>query len=93
VVIRDPVTKRKLLYVNSNYTERIVGMKDSESDALLNMLFQHINTPEFHVRLRWRIGTIAVWEERVTQHRGVADFVGPRQLRRLVIPGGQPGSA
>jgi taurine dioxygenase len=91
VVIRDPVTRRKLLYVNSNWTERIVGMKDDESDTLFNMLFQHINTPEFHVRLRWRIGTIAVWEERVTQHRGVADFVGPRQLRRLVIPGDRPG--
>jgi taurine dioxygenase len=92
VVIRDPVTKRKLLYVNSNYTERIVGMNDDESDTLLNMLFEHINTPEFHVRLRWRIGTIAVWEERVTQHRGVADFAGPRRLRRLVIPGDRPGS-
>jgi taurine dioxygenase len=90
VVIRDPVTQRRALYVNSNWTERIVGMHDGESDALLSMLFAHVNTPEFHVRLRWQLGTVAVWEERVTQHRGVADFDGPRKLRRVAIPGDRP---
>ena len=89
-VIRDPVTGRKLLFVNSNYTERFLDMTDSESDALLRMLFEHINTPEFHFRLRWRPGVVAVWDERVTQHRGVADFTGPRKLRRLTIPGERP---
>jgi taurine dioxygenase len=89
-VIRDPVTGRKLLFVNSNYTERFVGMKDGESEALLQTLFEHINTPEFHVRLRWRPGVVAVWEERVTQHRGVADFAGPRKFRRLTFPGDRP---
>ena len=89
-VIRDPVTARKMLFVNSNYTERILGMSDRESEALLRMLFEHVNTPEFHVRLRWRPGVIAVWEERVTQHRGVADFVGPRKLRRLTFAGDRP---
>jgi taurine dioxygenase len=89
-VIRDPVTGRKMLFVNSNYTERILGMTDRESEALLRMLFEHVNTPEFHVRLRWRSGIIAVWEERVTQHRGIADFVGPRKLRRLTFAGDRP---
>ena len=89
-VIRDPVTGRKLLFVNSNYTERILGMSDRESDSLLVMLFEHINTPEFHVRLRWRLGVVAVWEERVTQHRGVADFTGPRKLQRLTFEGDRP---
>lgn len=87
VVIRHPATGRKLLYVNSNYTERIVGMKDHESDALLQMLFHHVNTPEFHVRRPWRLGTVAVWDELATQHRGVNDFAGPRKLRRLTFPG------
>ena len=93
IVLRDPVTGRKALYVNSNWTERIVGMNDSESDSLLRMLFDHVNTPEFHVRLRWQLGTIAAWEERVTQHRGVADFSGPRKMRRITIPGGPPLAA
>jgi taurine dioxygenase len=92
VVITDPVTRRKALYVNSNYTERIVGMSERESDALLRMLFEHINTPEFHVRLRWRPNMIAVWEERVTQHRAVADYSERRVLRRITIKGDPPSA-
>jgi taurine dioxygenase len=91
-VIRDPVTGRKMLFVNSNYSERVIGMSSQESEKLLQMLFEHVNTPEFHVRLRWQPGCIAVWEERVTQHRGVADFSGPRKLRRLTFKGGRPAA-
>src|SRR5262249_28078682 len=57
VVPIDPFTGRKFLYVNSIYTERIIGLSDSESADLLAMLCEHINTPEFHVRLRWKLGT------------------------------------
>lgn len=89
-VIRDKVTGKKALFVNANYSDRVVGMSERESNALLQMLYDHINTPEFHVRVRWRLGTIAVWEERVTQHRGVADFTGPRKLRRLTFKGDRP---
>lgn len=91
-VIRDPITGKKMLFVNSNYSERILGMSERESETLLQMLFEHVNTPEFHVRLRWQIGTIAVWEERVTQHRGVADFKGTRKMRRLTFIGDQPAA-
>ncbi|MBW8754515.1 MAG: TauD/TfdA family dioxygenase [Sphingomonadales bacterium] len=89
-VIRDAVTGRKLLFVNANYSDRVLGMSERESEELLQFLFAHINTPEFHVRLRWRPGTVAVWEERVVQHRGVADFTGPRKLRRLTYKGTRP---
>ena len=61
-VIRDAVTGRKMLFVNSNYSERVVGMNSQESEKLLQMLFEHINTPEFHVRLRWRPG-LAYWHK------------------------------
>jgi taurine dioxygenase len=89
-VIRDAVTGRKMLFVNANYSDRIVGMSERESEELLQFLFAHINTPEFHVRERWRLGMVTVWEERVVQHRGVADFTGPRKLRRLTYKGTPP---
>jgi taurine dioxygenase len=91
-VVRDSVTGRKMLFVNANYTERILGMSPTESESLLQMLFAHINTPEFHVRRPWRLGTVAVWEERVVQHRGVADFTGPRKLRRITFKGDKPAA-
>lgn len=90
VVITDPRTKRKALYVNEGYTEKLVGVSERESDALLRMLADHINTPEFHVRLHWQPNMIAVWEERVTQHRAVADYAGRRVLRRITIQGDRP---
>jgi taurine dioxygenase len=89
-VLRDPITGRKSLYVNSNYTERFVGLSDKESESLLQFLFDHVNTPEFHVRLRWRLGYVAVWHQRATQHRGVNDFTGPRKLKRLTVIGDRP---
>ncbi len=91
-VIRDPMTGRKALFVNANYSERILGMGATESEDLLQMLFRHINTPEFHIRRPWRLGTIAVWEERIVQHRGVADFTGPRKLRRITFKGVRPSA-
>lgn len=92
VVVRHPSTGSKLLYVNSNYTTSIVGMTERESDKLLELLFEHINTPEFHVRHRWSPGDVAVWDERATQHRGVADFTGPRKMRRLTFAGQRPAA-
>lgn len=90
VVIRDPITDRPALYVNSGYTERILGLSDSENDSLLRMLFDHVNTPDFHVRLKWDTQTLVVWEERVTQHRAINDYVGRRVLHRVVVDGTSP---
>jgi taurine dioxygenase len=88
VVAKDPVTGKPTLYVNSNYTERILGLTDRESDSVLKMLFDHINTPDFHVRLKWDTSTVVVWEERVTQHRAINDYTGRRILHRVVVDGG-----
>jgi len=92
VVIDDPATGRRMLYVNAHYTTHIVGLSSNESEVLLRMLFEHTNTPEFHIRWPWRVGDIAIWEERLTQHRVVANFDGDRVLRRAAIRGDRPFS-
>jgi taurine dioxygenase len=86
-VVRNRVTGRKCLFFNPNYTERFVDVPEKENDALYRFLVEHINTPEFHVRLRWKLGYAAVWHQQVTQHRGVDDFKGPRKLKRLTVDG------
>jgi taurine dioxygenase len=90
VVLTDPSTGRRMLYVNEHYTQRIVGLEEAESASLLRMLYAHTNTPEFHVRWQWELHDIVIWEERLTQHRAVADFHGPRVLRRAAIRGARP---
>jgi taurine dioxygenase len=92
VVIRDPITGKRALYVNSHYTERILGLTDHENESLLRMLFEHVNTPDFHVRHSWDTHTLVAWDERVTQHRAVNDFVGRRILRRITIDGVAPAA-
>lgn len=91
-IIRDPVTGRKALYVNAVYSERFLDMSERESDSLMQFLFEHVNTPEFHVGITWKPGTVAVWEERVTQHRAVDSFVGQRRLRRITVIGDKPAA-
>jgi taurine dioxygenase len=86
-VVVNPITGRKSLFVDPNYTSHFVGVPEAESDALLRFLFEHINTPEFHVSLRWRPGYCAVWHQQVTKHRGVDNFKGPRKLQRHTVDG------
>jgi taurine dioxygenase len=93
VVLRDPFTKREMLYVNSLYTDRIVGLSEHESAHILAMLFEHINTPDFHVRLRWESHAIAVWDNRVTQHRVINDHREHRTMKRLMARGEAPTPA
>jgi taurine dioxygenase len=85
VVCRDPVTSKRYLYVNANFTESISGLSFAESDSILRVLFEHINTPEFHVRWDWQPNDCVVWEERVTQHKAVANFEGKRVHRRAIL--------
>lgn len=88
VVRRHPVTGRKGLYVNRLFTTRILELSPLESQALLALLFQHAETPEFTVRFRWQPGSVAFWDNRATWHRPVNDH-GPRTrtLHRVVIEG------
>jgi taurine dioxygenase len=90
VVIVDPVTGRRALYVNSNYTERIEGLRRAESDALLQFLLEHIKDPALHVRLHWDDRTLAIWDERITQHCAVEGHVGRRVVQRILVRGETP---
>ena len=87
VVHRHPVTGRKALFVNANYTTRIDGVSDAESQHLLQMLFDHVRRPEFQVRFRWRAGSLAIWDNRCTQHYALDDYRELRRMRRVQLAG------
>jgi taurine dioxygenase len=90
VVRVHPITGRKALFVNSNFTTRIDGLTGAESEAVLAMLFGHINRPELQVRWRWTPAAIAVWDNRATQHCAVADYQERRVMHRCLIAGDRP---
>ena len=91
VVRTHPVTKKKCLFVNRVFTTRIVGLKKTESDAILEMLYRHVETPEFCVRFRWQPNSIAFWDNRCTQHRALWDYYPHKRYgHRVTICGDKP---
>lgn len=91
IVRTHPVTGRKSLFVSSSDTRAIKGMPEDESSALLQELFRHAQTPEFHVRFRWRAGDVAFWDNRCTQHYATADYWPERRtMHRVTVAGDRP---
>jgi taurine dioxygenase len=91
VVRTNQVTGRKCLFINGNWTARIEGLTERENEALLPMLLDHVRSPEYQCRFRWREGSIAFWDNRWVQHYGVADYGGYRRImQRVTIEGDRP---
>lgn len=91
VVRTHPVTGRKALYVNRNFTTRIVQLGKRESDALLNLLWDHSETPEFQCRFAWRPNSIAFWDNRAAMHHAMWDYFPHRRLGyRVTVKGDKP---
>jgi len=90
VVRTHPVTGRKALFVNRNSTTRLVGLSERENEVLLPYLCDHIRSPEFQCRFRWRPNSIAFWDNRSAQHLAVADYRERRVMHRVTIAGDKP---
>lgn len=93
-VIRHPETGKLALYLNPVYTTRFQGWTEADSKPLLEHLFRHSVQENFTCRLRWKPGTLAIWDNRATQHNGLNDFSGMRRvLYRTSVRGSAPVAA
>jgi len=89
VVRVHPVSGRKVLFVNPQFTVGINGMEEHESRALLDLLFRQAFVPEYQFRHHWEPHTIAMWDNRSTQHYAVHDYYPQRRyMERVTIKGG-----
>ena len=73
-------TGRQALYVNYIHTLKFKGWTEAESAPVLNYLFQHLKRPEFTARFRWQPGSLAVWDNRSSQHYPINDYHGHRRV-------------
>jgi taurine dioxygenase len=91
VVRTHPETGRQCLFVNPGFTRRIDGLTPTESDGLLAMFHAHCQRPEYQVRIHWEPGMVAMWDNRCTQHKVVADNVDAlRKMERITLQGETP---
>lgn len=94
VVICHPLSGRETLYVNPGFTIRIDGWTEAESAPLLSFLYSQCTLPEYTCRVRWRPGTITIWDNRATWHKAVNDYDGHRRLmHRITVEGPELSAA
>ncbi|WOK37215.1 TauD/TfdA family dioxygenase [Sphingomonas sp. C3-2] len=90
VVRVHPESGERALLVG-HFVKQFVGLNGQDSQRLFAILQDHITRPENTVRWRWRAGDVAIWDNRSTQHRAIADFgLQRRTLRRATIAGDVP---
>lgn len=91
VIRTHPESGKKVIFVNALFTTHIENIPRAESDALLKFLFAHVTTPEYTCRFQWQPNSIAIWDNRSTQHKPVNDyFPAHRKLLRTTIDGDKP---
>jgi len=88
LVCRHPDTGQPYLFVSGAYMRRIKELPLEEGRELVDRLNRHVVRPEFTCRFRWRKGSLAVLDNRVTQHYAVNDYAGfARRMRRVELEG------
>ena len=88
VVITHPLTGRKALYVNADFTIRFDGWTVEQSQPILDLLYAHGARQEFTCRFHWESGSIAFWDNRATWHYAMNDYQGHRRImHRITLEG------
>lgn len=88
VVIRHPISGRAPLYVNRLFTLRINEVPEEESEAILRLLFEHAEKPDFQIRFQWQPNSVAFWDNRAVQHLAIWDyFPATRSGARVTVKG------
>jgi taurine dioxygenase len=91
-VIRvHPMTGKKALFVNPQFTISIEGMEKDESDAILGLLYRKTLRHEYHYRHHWQPDMVVFWDNRWLRHSALHDYYPQRRLmERVTIRGDRP---
>ena len=86
-----PETGRSAIFVNPTYSVRFAGWSAADSAPLLQHLYMHSTRDAFTCRFRWTPNTLAIWDNRSTQHNALNDYRGHRrELHRTTVAGTVP---
>ena len=94
VITQHPATGRKVIFVNRSFTSHINEVPERESKAVLNLLYDHLESPLYQMRFHWEPHSIAFWDNRCTQHYAMWDYYpATRSGYRVQIEGQKPIAA
>jgi taurine dioxygenase len=86
VIGTHPDTGEKYIFVTELHTGYIKGVSRALSESLLRILFSALENAQHHARFTWATGSLAVWDNRLVQHRAVHDYGSERRtLHRITI--------
>ena len=86
VIETHPISGLKYLNVNQSFTRNIVNESQGSSDHILQFLFKHMAKPEFQVRFYWQNNSVAIWDNRITQHYAICDYLPNfRHMNRITV--------
>jgi taurine dioxygenase len=87
-VLAHPATGASMLYLGRRRNSYVEGLSPADSDALLDALWEHIESPELRYEHRWRVGDLLLWDNRSTMHRrDPFDNATRRVMHRTQIKG------
>jgi taurine dioxygenase len=82
VFLKHPITGKKVLYANPGYSMRINELPESESELVLNYLFEHQKKAKYFYKHRWQVGDVLMWDNIGTLHNAVPDYL-PHEHRYI----------
>ena len=90
VVIKHPISGKKAIYVNPDFTTHIRELDEAEGNQLLEELYEHCKQEKFSYRFAWKDGSVAFWDNRATWHKALNDYAGQRRLMHRITVEGVP---
>jgi taurine dioxygenase len=82
IVMRHPISHRKVLYCNPGYAIKIIGLSQQDSDDLLQFLFDHQLQHRFIYSFKWTELDVLLFDNIRTLHNAIPDYQ-PHEHRLL----------
>jgi alpha-ketoglutarate-dependent sulfate ester dioxygenase len=77
--------------VLGGFARTVVGFSPQASRDVIRVLQDYVTRPENTVRWQWRVGDLAIWDNRATQHYAIFDYGGEhRRGERVTVAGPVP---
>jgi taurine dioxygenase len=86
LIIQHNETNEEAIYFSAPHVSHFNGMSSTESSVVINFLNKHCLEPELITRIRWKKGTLLIWDNRSLVHTALNDYFGyRREVHRVVI--------